>query len=55
MPEDGVAEPGKKPEFRPIKLLKNVSYPTFQLYAEVENTRTAVPDALKIAVAETFT
>ena len=55
IPEDRVDEPGKKPEFRPIKLLRNVSYPTFQLYAEVENTKTGAPDALKIAVAETFT
>ena len=44
----------KKPKYQPIKLLKTVSFPTYQLYAEVENKKTDAATALKIAVAETF-
>ncbi|HZK39828.1 MAG TPA: hypothetical protein VFD23_06735, partial [Clostridia bacterium] len=41
-------------KYQPIKLLKTVSFPTYQLYAEVENKKTDAATALKIAVAETF-
>lgn len=47
-------EQNKNPKYGPIKLLKTVSYPTFQLYAEIENQKTDAEAALKIAVAETF-
>lgn len=42
------------PKYQPIKLLKTVSFPTYQLYAEVENKKIDAQTALKIAVAETF-
>lgn len=39
---------------QPIKLLRNISYPTFQLYAEIDKTVLNPEIALKVAVAETF-
>lgn len=39
---------------KPVKLLKNISYQTYQLYAEVDNKKTDVETALKIAILETM-
>lgn len=38
----------------PLKLLKNISYPTYQLFAIVDNHKTDAKTALKIAVLETM-
>ncbi|MEI6603247.1 MAG: hypothetical protein WCL54_07145, partial [Clostridia bacterium] len=39
---------------QPIKLHKNTSYPTYQLYAIIENAKTTPHEALRLAVEVTF-
>ena len=41
-------------QFKPILLKKNITYPTYQLYATVNNTDTAPTDALKICILHTL-
>lgn len=40
--------------YQPVKLLKNVSYPTYQLYAVIKNKKIKPEVALKIAILETM-
>jgi hypothetical protein len=39
-------------EYKPLKLMPNIIYPTYQLHAEVANNETPVDDAMKIVILE---
>jgi hypothetical protein len=41
-----------KKEYKPLKLMPNVIFPTYQLHAEVANNETPVDDAMKIVILE---